>query len=58
MTDKKTPKSSKKPASGSKSDALAKTSKKRDVELTEKELARASGGVNVQWSVGRGIKDS
>jgi hypothetical protein len=56
MTEKKTPKSSKKPAAGSKSDALAKTSKKRDVELTEKELARASGG-SLQWGIGRGIKE-
>jgi hypothetical protein len=56
MTEKKTTKSSKKPAAGSKPDNLAKTSKKRDVELTEKELARASGGVSVQWGVGRGIK--
>jgi hypothetical protein len=56
MTEKKTPKSSKKPAAGSKPDSPAKTSKKGDVELTEKELARAPGGVNVQWGVGRGIK--
>jgi hypothetical protein len=57
MTEKKTAKSSKKPA-GSKSDSLTKAGKKGDIELTEKELARASGGVNVQWGVGRGIKDS
>jgi len=34
---------------------VAKTSKKRDVELTEKELAQASGG-GLQWGIGRGIK--
>ena len=56
MTEKKTPKSSKKPAAGSKPDKLAKTSKKRDVELTEKELAQASGGSSFQWGGGRGIK--
>ena len=55
MTEKKTTKSSKKPAAGSKPDKLAKTSKKRDVELTEKELAQASGG-GLQWGIGRGIK--
>jgi hypothetical protein len=56
MTEKKTTKSSKKPAAGSKPDKLAKTSKKRDVELTEKELAQASGGSSFQWGGGRGIK--
>jgi len=52
MTEKKTTKSSKKPAAGSKP---VSPTKKRDVELTEKELAQASGG-GLQWGIGRGIK--
>jgi hypothetical protein len=57
MTEKKKAKSSKKQTAASKPDSLTKSGQKRDVELTEKELARASGGVSsFQWGVGRGIK--
>jgi hypothetical protein len=53
MTEKKTTKSSKKPAAGSKP---VSPTKKRDVELTEKELARASGGIQWSGSGGAGRK--
>jgi hypothetical protein len=42
MTEKKKPKSEKKQSP--KPDALTKAGKKGDVELTEKELSRATGG--------------
>lgn len=43
MTEKKKPKSEKKQSP--KPDALTKAGKKGDVELTEKELSRATGGL-------------
>jgi hypothetical protein len=44
MTQKKPAAPPKKPAPGAKPHSLTKTAKKGDVELSEKELARASGG--------------
>ena len=32
-------------------DTLLKTSKKKDIELTEKELGKVSGGVDIKGSV-------
>ena len=43
MTEKKKPKSEKKPSP--KPDDLTKAGKKGDVELTEKELGRVAGGI-------------
>ena len=43
---KKAPKHKSKPA-----DTLLKTSKKKDIELTEEELGKVSGGVDIKGSV-------
>jgi hypothetical protein len=35
---------------GTSADTLLKTSKKKDIELTEKELGRVTGGKSVGWA--------